>query len=162
MKIQSTASGYMIENGGGHLDVDSPGLGTKAMTTFEGDELMIKVKMTLMHFISPQFIIYENEREIGKITIKYFGGNFKIAFFEGSKEQTYIVKSSKKRFTLMDVNKQTLLTIHTKFSIRQMESFYEAEISPELYDLSYHMKLVFYTMFCVFYSEATGKGSVGA
>jgi len=155
MTILETDSGYEIENGSKKMVVQSIGMGGKASTNYQGNELEIKVKATLMHLITPNFTILKNGKTIGKISRKYFGGNFIIALAEGGIEQKYLVKTSRKKFELLDASKKSLLTISSNFSLRQQKSDYTLQASSILRTKSNNMELIFYSMFCLFYYDAT-------
>lgn len=162
MKMFSTDNGYEIKNNSETMTIISEGLRSKANTTYQGKELLVKVKITWMHLITPSFFILENGQEIGAISRKYFSGNFIIEFSQGASDHRYVVKASRKRFELVDANKQSLLTIHYDYSITQQKLSYQAETTSGFADSSNAMILTFYTLFCLNYYSATGKGTMAS
>ena len=160
MKISINKNGYQIENDSDYLMVESQGLGGKATIKYHGDELMIKVKLSLLHFITPQFVISKNGNPIGKITRKYFGGNFRIQFNDKEKEYEYLLKTGSKKFDLVDTNKQPVLSITKDFSWSDFENKYVIEKGSHVDGKPDLLLLAFYAVFCVNYYLSTGGNTI--
>ena len=58
MKMFSTDNGYEIKNNSETMTIISEGLRSKANTTYQGKELLVKVKITWMHLITPKLLYF--------------------------------------------------------------------------------------------------------
>ncbi len=157
MKIFLTEDGYVIENESEELVVQSQPMGGKASTIYQGTEIMVKVKPTLWYFISPQFNILKNNKIIGSIKKKYWGGNFNIQFESAGQIRNYLLKTSSDRYELMDTNKESLLIINTNYSWKKLDHEFEVLSNNIMINKAYAMELAFYAMFSIYLCLAKGE-----
>lgn len=160
MKISTSDNSFQIDYDSQTMVVDSPGLGVYVATNFQGDDIKVKVKRSLLHFFTPTFIILKNDNPIGKITQGYFGGNFKIQFDAQGQTNQYHFKTGSKKFELLDASKLSLLVFKYDFSLSKFKSNYEVELQPAFHTKSHKMELALYSMFCIMYYMNKGGSTI--